>query len=164
LPVGRIGRPHGIRGEVTVVVDGDPDRFVPGAIFGTDRPGMPVLTLAAARRHRDRGMIVSFEGVADRTAAEDLRGIVLTIAGGERRDLETDEFWPDDLVGLRAVDASGEPLGEVTGVVFGPQDRLVVATPDGRSVEVPFVHDIVGDPEGGCLRIDPPAGLFEDDG
>jgi ribosomal 30S subunit maturation factor RimM len=52
-------------------------------------------------------------------------------------------------------------LGEVTGVELGGQDRLVVTTPTGAEVLVPFVADLVGDPEGGRIRIDPPAGLFD---
>lgn len=147
-----------------VVETDDPDRFTPGARFWTDEPRPRRLTVESARPFRDRGMIVAFAGVTDRVAAEDLRGVVLTISGEERRRLAPDEYWPEDLVGMEVVGPGGEPLGEVTEVAFGPQDRLVVRTPGGRRVEVPFVRAIVGDRKDGYLPIDPPAGLFEDAG
>lgn len=165
VPVGRIGRPHGVNGEVTVVViSDDPLRFAPGAVLTTDVGDPAALTVISSRTHRDRGLIVAFEGCGDRDAAESLRGIVLTIPVSQRRSLQEGEYWVDDLIGLQAVDPSGEPLGEVTGVVFGPQDRLVVTARDGRLVEVPFVGAIVGDPVEGRLPLDPPSGLFGDAG
>jgi 16S rRNA processing protein RimM len=165
IAVGRIGRPHGVRGEVTVVVESDdPARFAPGAMLLSDGTEPRPLTVRSARPFRDRGMIVGFEGVDDRRSAELLRGTVLTIAVEERRELNPDEYWADDLIGLTAVDAAGARLGDVVGVLIGPQDRLVVRTAAGRDVEVPFVAAIVGDPEGGRLQIDAPAGLFDDAG
>jgi 16S rRNA processing protein RimM len=142
---------------VTVLPDtDDPRRFESGSILWAEDHE---LVVRAARPYRDRGLIVAFAGIRDRTEAEALRGSVLTASG--RRDLEEGEFWPDDLVGLEAVDPRGARLGTVTGVVVtGAQDRLVVTTPRGNEVEVPFVDDLVGDPEAGCIVIDPPGGLF----
>jgi 16S rRNA processing protein RimM len=159
IEVGRIGRPHGVRGEVTVVA-GEPSWFAPGAEIGLDRGG--TLRVVSARPYRDRGLLVAFEGVADLAAAEQLRGAVLTVALSGRHDLEPGAWWPDQLVGLRAVGPAGEALGEVSGVVVGDaQDRLVVTTPDGRTVEIPFVDDLVDDPEDGQIVVRPPAGLFD---
>ncbi len=157
IGIGRIGRPHGLRGEVTVVPESDAaERFLPGSTLTTDT-GRD-LVVSASRPYRDRGLVVAFEGVADRTAAEALRGMILTIAAGERRALDEDEFWIDDLVGLRVLDPSGRPVGTVVDVVLGPQDRLVVDVETGE-VEVPFVHDLVGDPGDGTITIDLPVGL-----
>jgi 16S rRNA processing protein RimM len=154
--VGRIGRPHGIRGEVTVVPE-DPASFVPGATFTTGAGG--TLTVAAVRPLRDRGLVVAFEGVGDRNAAETLRGE--TLQAVVRRRLEAGEWWIEDLLGLRAVDGAGEVLGEVTGLVPGSaQDRLVVTTPGGTEVEIPFVDDLVDDPADGVILMRPPVGLF----
>ena len=103
-----------------------------------------------------------FAGIEDRTAAESLRGAVLTIPAAERRDLEEDEFWPDDLVGLEARTPQGRVLGRVSRVVSGAaQDRLVIDTGSGE-VEVPFVDPLVPevDVAGGRVVIDPPGGLF----
>lgn len=159
IEVGRIGRPHGVRGAVTVVA-GEPSWFAPGAEFGLDRGG--TVRVRSARPHRDRGMLVAFEGVSDRSAAEALRGAVLTVAAAARHDLEPGAWWPEQLVGLRVVGPTGEPLGEVSGVVVGDaQDRLAITTPGGRTVEIPFVDDLVDDPEDGRIVIRPPEGLFE---
>jgi 16S rRNA processing protein RimM len=162
IPVGRIGRPHGIRGEVTVLVaTDDPNRFAPGARVTTEDGR--VLTVTSATPYRDSGLVIGFSGVTDRTAAEALRGLTLIIDPTQRRDLDADEFWPEDLLGLEAVDPSGSTLGRVTRIEFGTaQDRLVVTVPGGGEVLVPFVAAIVGDPSEGRLVIDAPQGLFPD--
>ena len=164
MPVGRIGRPHGIAGEVTVVPDtDDPGRFAPGSELAT--PDGTALRVRSARPYRDRGLIVAFEGVADRDAAESLPGTTLLGDAADRRSLGPGEWWPEDLIGLEAVDGSGMPLGTVAGVVVGDvQDRIVVATPGGERVEVPFVDELVDDPAGGVVVIRPPAGLFPEEG
>ena len=116
--------------------------------------------VAASRPYRDKGLTVRFEGVSDRAAAEALRGTELAI-DPSATDLDEGEYWPADLIGLAAVGPDGEPLGEVVEVVYGPQDRLVVETPDGHRAEVPFVDGLVGDPAGGRIVVDAPAVLFE---
>jgi 16S rRNA processing protein RimM len=105
-------------------------------------------------------MIVRFEGVTDRPGAEALRGIELT-ADVSELPLDDGEFWPDDLIGLAAEDPGGSPLGSVVDIVYGPQDRLVVETPEGNRVEVPFMSDLVSDPEDGVIVIDAPVGMFD---
>lgn len=158
--VGRIGRPHGLRGEVTVLPESDdPTRFAPGSALTTDEGRR--LVVVAAFPYRDKGLIVAFDGVTDRQQAEALRGAVVGAPVSTRRTLEEDEFWPEDLVGLQAVDPDGEVLGAVAAVDFGSaQDRIVVRTTDGRDVLVPFVDEIVGDPSGGRIEIRDPGGLF----
>ena len=139
---------------------GEVGRFEPGASFDTDEAPPRSLTVRAVQQYRDRGLILHFDEIDDRTAAETVRGAWLTVDPSQRRVLEPGEFWPEDLVGLEAVTPAGALLGVVRSVVSGPQDRLVVGTADGREVEVPFVHDLVGDPQDGRIVIDPPAGLF----
>ncbi|MFQ5948886.1 MAG: ribosome maturation factor RimM, partial [Acidimicrobiia bacterium] len=122
----------------------DPGRFAPGSLLLTDEAPPRPLTVRRARGHR-AGLIVSFAGIADRKAAESLRGVHLTIGAAERRPLEDDEFWPEQLRGLVAVDRDGGRLGVIADVVLGEaQDRLVVTT-DGGLVEVPFVAELVGE-------------------
>ena len=160
IRLGRIGRPHGVRGEVTVVLETDDrSRFAPGSrLVSTEGTEFVV---AGAHPYRDRGLVVAFEGVSDRTTAETLRGTVLWGDAADRRSLEPGEFWPDDLTGLVAVAPDGGVLGTVSGIDFGVgQDRLVVITPTGSTVLVPFVSALVGDPQDGKIEIRDPGGLF----
>jgi 16S rRNA processing protein RimM len=145
---------------VTVLVTVD-DRsvFAPGAVLTADDGRR--LVVASASPYRDRGALVSFDGIRDRSAAEQLRGLVVTMPAESLPPLAEDEFWPDDLVGLTAVTPSGEELGTVTGVDLGTaQDRIVVTTPSGTEVLVPFVAEFVGDPHGSRIEIRDPGGLF----
>lgn len=152
-----------MRGDVIVrSLSDDPDRFAPGARFLTDEPDPRALEVARRRPHND-GELVGFVEITDRNQAETLRGVALTVDGGDRRQLDDDEFWPDQLVGLRAIDPAGEDLGVVSGVVIGEaQDRIVVTTASGHEVDVPFVAAIVGDVDlaDGVVTIDPPMDLF----
>jgi 16S rRNA processing protein RimM len=164
--VGRIGRPHGIRGEVTVEVRTDaPElRFAPGSVLATDpaRPGP--LTVAAARWHSGR-LLLSVEGVRDRTAAEGLRGLVLSaeVPDDEVPD-DPEEYFDHQLRGLAVVDTAGQSIGVVDDVVHLPgQDLLAVRRDGGREVLVPFVAELVPeiDPDAGRLVVDLPPGLLE---
>jgi len=157
--VGRVGRPHGVRGEVTVLPSGDdPGDFARGRSL---RAGDRELEVLSARPYRDRGLLVAFVGVTDRNAAEELRGAVLTREAGRRRSLVEGEFWSSSLIDLQAVTPDGTVLGRVSGVLVGEfQDRLVVTTPSGAEVQVPFVEGMVGDPAEGRIVIDSPEGLF----
>lgn len=139
-----------------------PGRFHQGRAFQTATDPARRLEVRRAREHAGK-LIVSFVGVADRDAAEMLRGTTLTISAAERRDLDDDEVWPEEMKGMAVFDPSRQRLGTVTGMVLGEhQDRLIVVTPDGRSIEVPFVDPIVAEihPSGGFVVVDPPAGLF----
>lgn len=137
----------------------DPGRFAAGSEMLTDAGR--TLIVRSVSRYRDRGLIVRFEGVADRNHAEALRGSLLTVAADHRRPLERGEYWPDDLVGLTAVSPQGRSLGVIIAVEFGVgQDRIVVVTPEGRRVLVPFVAALVGDPIAGRIEIDDSGGLF----
>ncbi|CAM3607402.1 ribosome maturation factor RimM [Nocardioides zeicaulis] len=149
--VGRIGKPHGIRGEVTLDVRTDePERrFAPGAVLRAQAPAgadrrPSSLTVARARWHQST-LLVTFEELADRNAAEAARGTVLhaTLAADETPE-DPDEFYDHQLVGLAVVDLDGTHIGEVRAVVHGSaQDLLGVRTPDGRDALVPFVSALV---------------------
>ena len=160
IRLGRIGRPHGVRGEVTVVPETDDrSRFAPGSRLvstaGTE------FVVADSHPYRDRGLVVAFVGVADRNTAETLRGTVLWGDAADRRSLEPGEFWADQLTGLVAVAPDGSVLGKVSGIDFGVgQDRLIVVTPEGSTVLVPFVSALVGEPTDGTIEIQDPGGLF----
>jgi 16S rRNA processing protein RimM len=160
ITVGRIGRPHGVHGQVTVVLEpGNRSYFDVGSLLWIDDGRC--LTVVSVSSYRDRGLVVGFEGVTDRDGAEALRGSIVSVPADSRRDLEEGEFWLDDLVGLEAVDPEGVVLGVVSSIDFGDaQDRIVITTPEGRQVLVPFVSALVGDPADGRLEVRDPGGLF----
>lgn len=163
--VGQVGRAHGIRGQVGVIPrTDDPDvRFVVGAVLVTDAPPRGALTVTEARNHSGR-LLLSFEGIEDRTAAEGLRGTMLLVPRGARPALQDpDDFYDSDLIGLRAVDLAGTVLGAVTDVIHSSASDLLALDVDGREVLVPFVRQIVPkvDIAAGTLTVDAPDGLFE---
>src|SRR5690349_14110339 len=113
--VGRIGRPQGIKGEVTVEVrtDAPDERFAPGAVLLTETG---TLTVEAARDHSGK-LVVRFEGTADRTAAELLRGTVLSVDARTLPALDDeDEFYDSQLLGLAVEQRDGVVLGHVVDV------------------------------------------------
>lgn len=166
LVVGRVGKPHGIRGEVTVEVrTDDPDaRFAPGSSLRTDPPERGPL-LVTGVHPRSGGLVLAFEGVADRPGAEALRGTVLVVDSTELPAIdEVDEWYDHQLVGLAAVDPAGAPLGTVTDVVHSAAaDLLVLRSDEGREHLVPFVREMVPsvDVPGGRVVVDPPDGLLD---
>ena len=168
LVVGRVGRPHGLRGEVTVEVrTDDPDqRFVAGSSLDTIPPERGPLTVAAARWHSGR-LLVRFAGYEDRDAADALRDTMLAIDSDQLTPLTDPEEYNDhDLIGMHVVTVAGEPVGIVADVLHHGQDMLVVdgAGPRaGAEILVPFVAPIVPDVDmaAGRLVIDPPPGLLD---
>ncbi|MBB2899912.1 16S rRNA processing protein RimM [Kineococcus radiotolerans] len=161
--VARVGRPHGVRGEVTVEVrTDDPDtRFAPGAVLRTD-PDRGPLTVATARWHNGT-LLLTFEGVEDRTAVEGLRNTRLVVDLDDEADPDDDAWYPHQLQGLAAVTTTGTPLGTVKDLLTGgAQDVLVVTGTDGREVLVPFVTPLVPrvDVKRGKVVLSPPGGLF----
>jgi 16S rRNA processing protein RimM len=168
VTVGRVGRAHGIRGEVSVEVRTDsPElRFADGARLTTEPAGAGPLVVGHTRWHSGR-LLVRFDGVSDRAVAEGLRGVRLLadVGEGERLD-DPDEFFDHQLVGLRAVTTTGDAVGDITDVLHPPgQDLLVVRRPDNREALVPFVADIVPEVDiaAGRVVLDPPVGLLEDE-
>jgi 16S rRNA processing protein RimM len=170
LTIGRIVRPHGIRGEVLVDVRTDEPgaRFAAGSVLATDPAGAGPLTIEYARGHAQGGrqrLIVAFAEIADRDAAEDARGIALMVDGGDVTDPDDpDEFHDLHLVGLTAVGPDGEKIGEVVRVDHMPSaELLAVRRSDGKEALIPFVKAIVPevDLQGGRVVVTPPEGLFD---
>ena len=168
LVVGRIVRPHGVHGELTVEVRTDDPgvRLAPGAVLATDPAAAGPLSVARTRWHLGR-LLVQFDGVAGRDEAEQLRGVLLLVDSAELEDLpDPDEFRDHQLIGLAVLTVSGDHVGEVTDVLHYGQDLLVVAGSGeraGTEILVPFVSAIVPevDLEAGELHIDPPTGLLD---
>ncbi|EGG47833.1 ribosome maturation factor RimM [Streptomyces griseoaurantiacus] len=167
LVVARIGRAHGIKGEVTVEVRTDePElRLAPGAVLATDPPSAGPLTIETGRVHSGR-LLLRFEGVRDRTAAEALRNTVL-IADVDPEEMPEgeDEYYDHQLMDLDVVTVDGTEVGRITEVSHLPsQDLFVVERPDGTEVMIPFVEEIVTEIDLAEQKavIDPPPGLIDD--
>jgi 16S rRNA processing protein RimM len=163
VQVARIGKPHGIRGEVTVQVmtDAPEERFVPGTAFVVEPASLGPLTIDSARWNKDI-LLLGFAEVADRNGAEELRGAKLFV---DTEDVDDDEdaWYEHELVGLRVL-VDEQEVGKVAALNTLPaQDLLVVTAANGEEVLVPFVEQIVPevDVDAGFIRITPPAGLFE---
>ena len=166
LVVGRVGRAHGVSGEVAVSVttDDPADRFADGAVLATDPAERGPLRIVRSRWHSGR-MLVVFDGVTDRIGAEALAGTSLLVDTADLPPLaDPEEFYDHQLVGLAAVGTDGAPIGTVADVIHSPgSELLAVHRTDGGEVLVPFVRDIVPtvDVGGGRVVIDPPEGLLE---
>ncbi|MGR4884122.1 ribosome maturation factor RimM [Streptomyces sp. LARHCF249] len=167
LVVARIGRAHGIKGEVTVEVRTDePElRLSPGAVLRTEPASAGPLTIEAGRVHSSR-LLLRFAGVKDRTGAEALRNILL-IADVDPAELpeEPDEYYDHQLMDLDVVLEDGTEIGRITEISHLPsQDLFIVERPDGSEVMIPFVEEIVAEidlEEQRCV-ITPPPGLIDE--
>ena len=167
LVVARIGRAHGIKGEVTVEVRTDePElRLGPGAVLATDPAAVGPLTIETGRVHSGR-LVLRFEGVRDRTAAEALRNTLLIAeVDPEETPEDPEEFYDHQLIDLDVVTRDGRNVGRIQEVAHLPaQDLLVVRDEDDGEVLIPFVQEIVPEIDLAEQRvvIDPPPGLLEE--
>lgn len=168
--VGRIVKPHGIRGELVVDLSTDSAdlRFAVGSVlFVTSRDGAVTrsLTVTAARPHAGR-LLVFFEGVDGRDAADALRGAPLSAGLTDLPPIEDpDEFYDHQLEGLAVHTVAGALVGTVREVVHGAGGELLVVDRDGGGEAlVPFVRQIVPevDVPGGRILLDPPPGLLDE--
>ncbi len=183
--VARIGKPHGLRGEVSVQVHTDTpdDRFSVGSVLMTEPPERGPLVVVSVRVHQGR-YLLGFDGVQGRKGAEDLRDTRLFIpveasmaqpneadqvatqdfVVAAERGADAEAFYEDELVGLTVRLLSGEVVGEVSGLHTRPaQDLLEITLSGGGTALVPFVAQLVPtvDISAGVVVIDPPAGLLE---
>ena len=166
LQVARIGKPHGIRGEVTVQVltDAPGDRFVPGTQFIVEPASAGPLTVFSARWNKDI-LLLAFDEIETRNEAETLRGAKLFIETEDIGAEDDDEGWYEhELVGLEVrVGGQCGRQGLRRCTPCPVQDLLVVTTDDGKEVLIPFVEQIVPEVNVGekYVLVTPPPGLFE---
>lgn len=153
LEVGRIGKPHGVRGDLFLTLTSDvEERHTPGAVFTVaDGQGFRELTVTTSRLQNGR-WVVHFEGIDDRNDAEKLTNKFLYAAPLE----DDDALWVHELIGSRVVDVDGTEWGTCSGVLHNPAHDLLEI--DGLLlVPMPFVKSHVD----GVTTIDPPKGLRE---
>jgi 16S rRNA processing protein RimM len=163
--VGRVGPARGLHGDVFVEprTDSPGDRFAVGAVLRTDPAERGPLRVQAANMAGGR-LVVHFEGVDGRAAAESLRGVALRILAAERPVLtDPEEFYDSDLIGMQARTLAGADLGPVLDVVHTGAATHLVINVNGRDRLVPFVAALVPDVDiaSGTLVVDPPEGLFD---
>jgi 16S rRNA processing protein RimM len=173
--VGRVGRPHGVRGEVVVGVRTDePEaRFAPGASLDAGSnpdAGDKKLTVASRRWHSGQ-LLVAFTGITDRTKAAELSNTWLSVDSTELPPInDPDEFRDHELIGLEVRTVTGQAVGVVKDVLHYGQDVLVIEASAASGASgarkehlVPFVKAFVPevDPAHGVLVIDPPSGLLD---
>jgi 16S rRNA processing protein RimM len=167
VAVGRVLRPHGVRGEVVVQVLSDvPDRLAPGSRVKASWEGKPSrpareLLVETYRPHKT-GAVVRFAGAEDRDRAEELRDALLDVDRSEVPDAPEGTYYWYQLLGCRCW-ADGEDLGEVTDLVEDGGGLLLVVSKDGRHVPIPFVQSFLKevDVERGRIELDLPEGLLE---
>jgi 16S rRNA processing protein RimM len=151
LEIGRVGRAHGLRGEVHVVaVTNRPERFSPGShLFVGGRE----LVIKSARPSGS-GWVVQFAGVGDRDSAEALRG--KTVEGDAPGVAPEGELWVHEVIGAEVRDKAGARLGTVDAVQANPAHDLLVL--DSGAL-VPMVFVVEHQP--GVLVVDIPDGLLD---
>jgi len=164
VAVGRVLRPHGVRGEVVVEVLSDvPARFQKGSRVTGVREGAPPLplTVAAGRVHKT-GAVVRFEGYDDRDRAGELRGLDLEVPRAEVPKASRGTYYQFELLGCLCRD-HGEELGRVVEVVEDGGGVMLIVEGEGRRIPVPFVKEFLRrvDVAAGTIDLDLPEGLLE---
>jgi 16S rRNA processing protein RimM len=168
LVVGRVAKAHGVTGEIIVEIrTDDPDtRFAPGSsLRGRPSRGGPEsrYLVESVREHGGR-LLVRLDGVADRNAAESLKGTVFVVDSAELPPIEDpDEFYDHQLEGLRVRTTTGSPVGFVAEVLHTAAGELLSVRTEEGEVLVPFVSAIVTSVSlaDRTIEIDPPDGLLE---
>jgi 16S rRNA processing protein RimM len=167
LTVARIGRAHGLRGEVALDLrtDSPEERLAVGRVLATDPAGAGPLTVAGTRSQHGR-WFARFDEVRDRTAAEALQGVELVV-DSDAEPADEDAWYPHELAGLRAEHVDGRLLGTIAGLEHLPAHDVLVLVEEGSGARtlVPFVRAIVPvvDVAAGRVVLDPPGGLLASD-
>ena len=164
--VGRVVKPHGLRGEVLVrALTENPDRFAPGAelLLGPDLDSADPVVVEGSRNHKG-ALLVYFDGCSSVEEAESLRDWLVFVDASELGELEDeDAFWEHEVAGLEVVHRDGRILGTVREVHTRPVQDLWSVDTDSGEVLFPAAKELVVnvDLEAGKVVVDPPEGLFE---
>jgi 16S rRNA processing protein RimM len=168
--VGRVRKAHGVRGELVVetITDTPEAVFAPGCrVFAGTHTGEPSADRRELRvrdaRPLNAGLLVTFEGIADRTAAEQWRGRYLLLPASEVPAPDDSEIYVHELLGMDVVLVSGERVGSVTGTYQLPQGLAIDVQREKGTVMIPFSDQAVTavDRVARVITIDPPLGLLD---
>jgi 16S rRNA processing protein RimM len=144
IAIGRVIRPHGLRGELVVEVLTDfPERFdTIEAVYLGDSQQADVWQVAATRWHKDR-ILLTLHGCEDRMSAEGLRGLLVQIPIEEAMSLSEDEYYPHELLGLDVVTVEGEELGSLSDVIFTNANEVYVVVGPRGQILLPAIADVI---------------------
>lgn len=157
VPIAEVARPHGIRGELRLAVfNEDSSLLTQGRkvrLWLTDGSDRDVTIVSA--RHSNKALLVHLSEVADRNAAEALRGAQVVVRRTDFPQLDAGEFYACDLEGARAVLSSGEEVGHVTGIASYPTCDVLVVARGAQTLEIPLTDAYVGsvEPERGLVTL-----------
>ncbi len=143
LVVGKLHKPHGVRGEMRMSVWTDfPERIVPGVELLVGREYRPLIVRSVRWHHQD--MLIAFEEYRDRDQVGELRNQLLYVRAADRPELEEGEFYLHQLLGLRVVSDEGEDLGRVEKILeTGANNVFIVRSSDGGEVLLPDIDSVV---------------------
>jgi 16S rRNA processing protein RimM len=174
--IGEVTKPHGVRGEFCVMSHADsPVLYSPGRRLGLRSPGesrrgspgrdLPArwVTVLSSRPHQGR-MLLTVQGVADRDAADALRGLEVVVPAGDLPPLDQGEVYLHELVGFDAVLPDGVKVGVLKGFLDVPgQDVWIIRAEDGKEILLPAHEATVPkiDMDARRITIDPPPGLLD---
>ena len=147
LAVGRVSRPHGVRGELRVVLLTDyPGRLGQHAYFYLASPDSPEIVrrypVEKLRRHK-KVLLLKLGGCDDRNGAEELRGQLVQIPTEEAVPLEEGEYYDFQLIGVKVEAESGESLGQVVEVLKTGANDVYIVRGSWGEVLLPAVKDVV---------------------
>jgi 16S rRNA processing protein RimM len=156
LAVGKLRRPHGLRGEIIMEIMTDfPERVQEGVLLYAGESRLN-LQIRSSRPH-NKVMLLSFEGYDTPEAVGELRNQVVYVRAADRPPLPEGEYYHHELLGLRVIDEDGQQLGEIKGILEtgGANDVYQVRTHDGRELLIPDIEDVVLeiDLEAGEMRV-----------
>lgn len=164
LVVGRLRRPHGLRGELIMEVLTDfPERLRPGirVMVGDERRQLRLRTV----RSNDTTLLVSFKDLETPEAAAELRNQLVYVRAEDRPPLPEGEYYHHQLIGLRVVDEIGKHIGDLSQIIdtAGANDVYVIRTGQGKEVLVPAIQDVILeiDLDRGEMLIRPLPGLLD---
>jgi 16S rRNA processing protein RimM len=163
--VGRIARPHGIRGQVIVNPETDfvEERFRPGAILWTrSAQGDEQLTVTSSRVQNGRP-VIAFEGFSKIEDVERLAGLDLRVPEGELQPLDAGTYYHHQLVGCAVETMDGHRVGDVVRVVGGSTGSVLEVDGPRGEVLIPLALEICVEIDVAAkrIRIDPPEGLLD---
>jgi 16S rRNA processing protein RimM len=144
IAIGRIVRPHGVRGEFSVEVLTDfPERFNSlETIYLGDADNAQIVQVSSTRWHKNH-VLMKLKHCDDRSSVETLRGLLVQVPIDEAMPLEEDEFYPHQLIGLNVITVDGESLGQVNHILYtNANDVYIVNGPKGE-ILLPAISDVI---------------------